>query len=161
LFLSGFAIQRRTLNDLRKAIRQPPRPSPKSYLPDRFKAATTELEDGTIIILESEAEREAREQSEAVTIQIDATSPGQSPNEERVEEEESERQAREPDKPIEGMTERELNVWQQSQKDQPNPDPESVNQKPLSRSERRRLIKEEIHRLSHDSEPVLYQRRLW
>jgi hypothetical protein len=32
---------------------------------------------------------------------------------------------------------------------------------PVSRAERRRLIKEEIQRLSQSEERVYYQRRLW
>lgn len=40
-----------------------------------------------------------------------------------------------------------------------NPDEEI--QKPISRAERRRLIKEEISRLSQGEQPVYYQRRLW
>ncbi|ROV95434.1 hypothetical protein VMCG_08526 [Cytospora schulzeri] len=40
-----------------------------------------------------------------------------------------------------------------------NPDDEV--KKPISRAERRRLIKEEISRLSQGEQPVYYQRRLW
>lgn len=53
LFLSGCAIQQRTLRDLRAAIR--PRESPRARLPDRFRASTTELADGTVVLVESEA----------------------------------------------------------------------------------------------------------
>ncbi|KAL0475232.1 hypothetical protein QR685DRAFT_465870 [Neurospora intermedia] len=49
LFLSGYAIQQRTLRDLRAAIKPTPRPSPRTYLPDQFKKITTELPDGTIV----------------------------------------------------------------------------------------------------------------
>ncbi|KAK3365233.1 hypothetical protein B0T24DRAFT_724109 [Lasiosphaeria ovina] len=52
LFLSGYVIQQRTLRDLRAAIRPTPRPSPKIFLPDRFKQSTTELEDGTVIAVD-------------------------------------------------------------------------------------------------------------
>lgn len=41
------------------------------------------------------------------------------------------------------------------------PNPDDANQKPISRAERRRLIKEEIARLSQGEQPVYYQRRLW
>lgn len=41
-----------------------------------------------------------------------------------------------------------------------NPDDEEIK-KPISRAERRRLIKEEISRLSQGEQPVYYQRRLW
>lgn len=52
LFLSGYAIQQRTLRDLRLAIRPDPRPAPKIYLPDRFKQSTTELPDGRVVDLD-------------------------------------------------------------------------------------------------------------
>lgn len=39
--------------------------------------------------------------------------------------------------------------------------PDDDTKKPVSRAERRRLIKEEIMRLSQADEPVYYQRRLW
>lgn len=39
--------------------------------------------------------------------------------------------------------------------------PNDETQKPVSRAERRRLIKEEIARLSAGNQPVYYQRRLW
>lgn len=50
LFLSGYAIQQRTVRNLRAAIR--PDTSPQLYLPDRFRDATTELADGTIVMLD-------------------------------------------------------------------------------------------------------------
>lgn len=39
--------------------------------------------------------------------------------------------------------------------------PDDETKKPVSRAERRRLIKEEILRLSQGDEPVYYQRRLY
>ncbi|KUI54291.1 hypothetical protein VP1G_01541 [Cytospora mali] len=39
--------------------------------------------------------------------------------------------------------------------------PDDETKKPISRAERRRLIKEEISRLSQGEQPVYYQRRLW
>ncbi|KAJ4386379.1 hypothetical protein N0V93_009274 [Gnomoniopsis smithogilvyi] len=50
LFLSGYAIQQRTVRHLRAAIR--PDSSPQIFLPDRFRDDTTELEDGTIVMLD-------------------------------------------------------------------------------------------------------------
>ncbi|KAK1779984.1 hypothetical protein QBC45DRAFT_120268 [Copromyces sp. CBS 386.78] len=49
LFLSGYAIQQRTVRDLRQAIKPTPRPSPRTYLPDQFKKMKVELPDGTIV----------------------------------------------------------------------------------------------------------------
>lgn len=42
-----------------------------------------------------------------------------------------------------------------------NPDPLSKNKAPISRAERRKMIKEEIQRLAQSDKPVYYQRRLW
>ena len=42
-----------------------------------------------------------------------------------------------------------------------HPDPSVKTEKPISRAERRRLIKEEIRRLAQADKPVYYQRRLW
>lgn len=50
LFLSGYAIQQRTVRHLRAAIR--PETSPQLFLPDRFRDDTTELDDGTIVMLD-------------------------------------------------------------------------------------------------------------
>lgn len=41
------------------------------------------------------------------------------------------------------------------------PHPDDETKKPVSRAERRRLIKEEIMKLSQGETPVYYQRRLW
>lgn len=41
------------------------------------------------------------------------------------------------------------------------PNPNDETQKPISRAERRRLIKEEIQRLAQGEQAVYYQRRLW
>lgn len=57
-------------------------------------------------------------------------------------------------------TEMERNLRQQLEKNMRHPDPSAADQKLLSRAERRKLIKDEIRRLSHVEGP-LYQRRLW
>ncbi|GKT96266.1 hypothetical protein Ct61P_14116 [Colletotrichum tofieldiae] len=62
---------------------------------------------------------------------------------------------------LEKMDERERNIQGWKVKDQKNPDPDASNQKPISRAERRRLIKEELRRLAEGEEKVYYQRRLW
>ncbi|TPX10640.1 uncharacterized protein E0L32_008374 [Thyridium curvatum] len=61
LFLSGYFIQQRTLRTLRAAIREPPKPSPKIFLPDRFKIQTTELPDGTIIVLDGNSNNDGED----------------------------------------------------------------------------------------------------
>lgn len=42
-----------------------------------------------------------------------------------------------------------------------NPDPLSKNKAPISAAERRKMIKDEILKLSQSDKPVYYQRRLW
>lgn len=42
-----------------------------------------------------------------------------------------------------------------------NPDPLSKNKAPISRAQRRKMIKDEILRLAQSDKPVYYQRRLW
>ncbi|KAF3768691.1 hypothetical protein M406DRAFT_251469 [Cryphonectria parasitica EP155] len=110
LFLSGYVIQQRTVRHLRAAIR--PDSSPQIYLPDRFRDDTTELADGTIVMLD-EYGRPVRQEEE------------------------------------------------QQEQEQQRPAQEKPGEKPISRAERRRLIKEEIQRLSQGEEPLYYQRRLW
>ncbi|CAN8100418.1 unnamed protein product [Discula destructiva] len=66
LFLSGYVIQQRTVRNLRAAIR--PENSPQLILPDRFRDSTTELEDGTIVMLD-EYNRPVRLKAGRVSIQ--------------------------------------------------------------------------------------------
>lgn len=42
-----------------------------------------------------------------------------------------------------------------------HPDPRAKNPLPITRAERRKLVKEEIRRLAQADRPVYYQRRLW
>ena len=58
------------------------------------------------------------------------------------------------------LTQRERNERAQLEPTLRHPDPNAVDQRPVSREERRRLIKEELRRLSHIEGPS-YQRRLW
>lgn len=67
----------------------------------------------------------------------------------------------EDDKQRDNKNERDQNLREWTQKNQRNPDPEAVNQKSVSRAERRRMIREEIQRLSQMDEPLYYQRRLY
>lgn len=46
-------------------------------------------------------------------------------------------------------------------RDQLDENPDEEGKKPISRAERRRMIKEEIQRLSQGDQPIYYQRRLW
>ncbi len=158
LFFSGYAIQQRTLRDLRAAIRQPARPSPKIFLPDRFQKSTTELEDGTIVVLLDDDDDGKRHGDDPVVVEVKSTvSEGDDHETEAaprpVEEEEDRRILYDP-KP---------QPWK-AQKPVPfdkMPNPDGKPEKPISRAERRRRIKEEIKRLSMGESPIYYQRRLW
>ena len=142
LFLSGYAIQQRTLRDLRAAIKPSPRPSPKIFLPDRFQKSTTELEDGTIVAVDDDFDVPRRKTQGALVVEVKQTLPEGA---EGLQEQ----------KPVvddnEGPTRTARGDEAQSDK----------VEKPISRAERRRRIKEEIMQLSQGEERGYYQRRLW
>ncbi|OTA08373.1 hypothetical protein A9Z42_0000550 [Trichoderma parareesei] len=181
LFLSGYAIQQRTLRELRAAIR--PRESPKAHLPEEFRGALTDIEESRLLVVETEAQRWSREarglvppQSHVSDAEIqvedapaDAESKAEPESEHKQQrgEEEEEEQHKvavpdgEPTKEQLAM----LKKIQQSVADKAwaveNPDPLSKNKAPISRAERRKMIKDEIQRLAQSDKPVYYQRRLW
>lgn len=210
LFLSGYAIQQRTVRHLRAAIK--PDTSPHIFLPDRFRDDTTELADGTIVMLDDygrpvriksgrisigkapesggagEWHDEHPEGGETVQVEIHETLPDifdQQDHAQKV-------MAAEDSAAVEGSAEtHELQVAEQSAPPpapaeehadapaQPRPAPwevrkedlpkeqepienvEEGDQKPISRAERRRVIKEDIQKLSQGETPLYYQRRLW
>ncbi|EMR69661.1 hypothetical protein UCREL1_3314 [Eutypa lata UCREL1] len=146
LFLSGYVVQQKTLNKLRAAVSQQmaPRPSPKIYLPDRFKQETTELEDGTIIALEEE-EDGIIEKDDVVIIEVHPTM-----QDDRAQ------------KPLPASDDDDDNEPAGEPMDKIEEDAKRAGEEqPISRAERRRRIKAEIQRLSQGDEPVYYQRRLW
>ncbi|GFP57436.1 hypothetical protein TASIC1_0008027700 [Trichoderma asperellum] len=179
LFLSGYAIQQRTLRDLRAAIR--PRQSPKAHLPEEFRGALTDIEESGLIVLETEGQRWSREARSMgpqarvsdAEIQVEET-PAEpesepesepEPKAEQKEEEQREAPAAVPDgEPTKKQLEM-LEKIQQSVADKSwaveNPDPLSKNKAPISRAQRRKMIKDEILRLAQSDKPVYYQRRLW
>ncbi|PTB64702.1 hypothetical protein BBK36DRAFT_1135887 [Trichoderma citrinoviride] len=177
LFLSGYAIQQRTLRELRAAIR--PRESPKAHLPEEFRGALTDIEESQLLVVETEAQRWSREARGLVPpqshvsdaeIQVEDTlveGVESKPEPEPEQEEEQQQQHKvavpggEPTKEQLAM----LDAIQKSVADKSwaveNPDPLSKNKAPISRAERRKMIKEEIQRLAQSDKPVYYQRRLW
>ncbi|CAP67842.1 uncharacterized protein PODANS_1_17220 [Podospora anserina S mat+] len=176
LFLSGYTIQQRTLREIRASINRP-KPSPKIFLPDRFKQSTTELEDGTIVIiedenisrpprplkeilLEEEKEKELEREREVVISVVPTV-----PTEEEVLAEK--KQVEEKEKKEGGLL-----GWMRTGKkaekktegddgEQEGEDGEEGPQKPISRAERRKRIKEELMRLAQGEERGWYQRRLY
>ncbi|CAG9940564.1 unnamed protein product [Clonostachys rosea f. rosea IK726] len=156
LFLSGYVIQQRTLRDLRTAIRpRQPRHKPQMHLPDQFKKHTQRLADGTVVQIESEAEREANKRP----VQHIEVAPTVSRAEEpRLE-------VRHTDKVV---SREKLAIVEQLQADvarkswaAEHPDPLVKSRVPITRAERRRLIREELRKLSDAEESVYYQRRMY
>ncbi|KAK4456753.1 hypothetical protein QBC42DRAFT_292272 [Cladorrhinum samala] len=199
LFLSGYVIQQRTLREIRAAIKQPPKPSPKIFLPDRFKQSTTELEDGTIIIVDEDPDYQPFRPPH-VDVEIKPTEPevlqekeeGEEGKEGKEEEEGSsgaweeggeeegkeEKEAQE-GKKVEAESAQQPPSQQQQKgsggswwnrrpslpsfrKSSKDDSEKSNSQKPMSRAERRRRIREEIMKLAQgDGERAVYQRRLY
>ncbi|ETS84983.1 hypothetical protein PFICI_03008 [Pestalotiopsis fici W106-1] len=154
LFLSGYVIQQRTLRDLRKAIRPDPRPSPKIYLPDRFKQSTTELEDGTVVNIENHDDapsgNAAQQKKGDFVIEVRPSVPedvSQKPLNEKESHSDSDKGQSKSD--------------QNGKKKSDNTKQQAEEEEPISRAERRRRIKEEIRELSQGETPLYYQRRLW
>ncbi|KAK4199733.1 hypothetical protein QBC40DRAFT_281349 [Triangularia verruculosa] len=169
LFLSGYAIQQRTLRDIRASINRP-KPSPKIFLPDRFKQSTTELEDGTIVIIEDEnisrpprplkeilleEEEERRlEREREVAITVVPTVPTE---EEVLAEKKAERQKK---GGLLGWM-RGSKKAQKTEVDGGEGEEEDGPPKPISRAERRRRIKEDLMKMAQGEERGWYQRRLY
>ncbi|KAL3965200.1 hypothetical protein VFPFJ_06130 [Purpureocillium lilacinum] len=179
LFLSGYAIQQRTLRDLRAAIRpRETRPSPKAHLPDRFRTTTTELEDGTVVLVESDADKEAKEVEQLVAtahmpedekasheVKSDNAQEKQRHRQRHRQQQQQPASRKENAGPV---SERQRSIIAQLQADVAakswgveHPDPLKKSKVPITRAERRRLIKEEIQRLAQSEQRVYYQRRLW
>lgn len=148
LFMSGYVLQQRTLNKLRTAVIQQmqPRPSPKIYLPEKFKTQDTAAEfGGSASFLDSQGQKNGDlsidgsngDNADTIYVEIRPTEPD-------VKEGQSSQDSQDIDDAAE----------------QQQLDPETA-EKPLSSAARRRKIKEEIRRLAQSGEPVYYQRRLW
>lgn len=170
LFLSGYTLQQRTLNDLRAAIRPDfVKPSPRAHLPDYFQRTTTTLDDGTVIVGPSEADRDEQMR---IAKKYELQSPD-GPSRDTTETVKPPAAQQQKEKPLSGdghgdATQeqlRTLSLLQIHAAKQAwgvaHPDPLAKNPLPISRAERRRLIKEEIQRLAQDKKPLYYQRRLW
>ncbi|KAK2024290.1 hypothetical protein LX32DRAFT_109779 [Colletotrichum zoysiae] len=173
LFLSGYIIQQRTLGQLRQAIKPDSRPSPKAsyYVPEHLKAAAADgagkLDQIVIEVKPTVPERQQQQHQQQGKKKDKAGQKAagwtsdmwQKMTGSLSEKEEEGGGVSKED--LENMDERERNIEGWKVKDQKNPDPEASNQKPISRAERRRLIKEELRRLAEGQEKVYYQRRLW
>jgi hypothetical protein len=215
LFLSGYALQQRTLKHLREAIKPKPKPAPSPliFLPERFKHAdrfnrdTTELEDGTVVVIEKTKlvrdgagrrasgrsavrsddgdfageEEDAAELSERQRMQreklmqeiLSAYPKSTQPKDVEDEEVETIDEGAEPEPElISSAEDSEIDAQQvlpsTESEMEARPEEEEVlppvigpSEKPISKAERRRRIREDIQRLALADQPVYYQRRLW
>ncbi|KAG6082244.1 hypothetical protein E4U31_001783 [Claviceps sp. LM219 group G6] len=198
LFLSGYTLQQRTLQDLRVAIRPDhTRPSPKAHLPGYFKRQTTTLDDGTVIVRQSQADvdeqewlakkYELRAPKASVKSGKANSDTSSSASEQQINKEkengglEGENQSSWPGgdeterKAVVGTsdtraeaTEEQLRILSaltahaaQQAWGVDHPDPLTKNRLPITKAERRKLIKEEIQKLAQTDRPMYYQRRLW
>ncbi|KAK4162444.1 hypothetical protein QBC43DRAFT_321383 [Cladorrhinum sp. PSN259] len=196
LFLSGYAIQQRTLREIRAAIKAPPKPSPKIFLPDRFKQSTTELEDGTIIIVDDPDYESSRPPTMHVDVEVKPTEPESDKSEAQQEQDgeaaaaSEDQQQQQPEgqddkdnvnavvveepkkakvaaeKSGGGLTKTTTPWWRRpfsSPFGNKQSEEEKLKaQKPMSRAERRKRIREEIMKLAQgDGETGVYQRRLY
>ncbi|KAI9167563.1 Amidophosphoribosyltransferase [Paramyrothecium foliicola] len=147
LFLSGYVLQQRTLRELRAAVRprEPRRskPSPQVYLPDQFKTPTETEINSNDMVVGAAANKDRADQVEPVVIEVVQTMP----------EVTSPQQARD-DVPSEKLAILESIQNRATQKSWAvdNPDPDSKSRVPVSRAERRRMIKAEIQKLSRIEE---------
>jgi hypothetical protein len=147
LFLSGYAIQQRTLRDLREAIKPRPKPSPLIFLPDRFHTSTTELEDGTVVEISGSSSLDREKEVIQVRPSVSEDQAVLIDNEKQS--------AKDRDNT------RELKSRDGKGKQLQQVGGDGKKEKPISRAERRRRIKEEIRQLSEAKKPMYYQRRLW
>lgn len=119
------------------------------YLPDHFKPTTEVLSDGTVVQGESAAEKEQKQ----MLIEVSPSVP---------EQEQKRREGGEaaPSEKV-AMVEQLKAQMEQKSWAVEHPDPLVKSKVPISRAERRRLIKEEIQKLSQSEDEIYYQRRLW
>ncbi|KAF4983163.1 hypothetical protein FZEAL_1386 [Fusarium zealandicum] len=151
LFISGYVIQQRTLRELRVAIKpKPVRPSTKVYLPEKFKTRTKELDDGSVVDIDTEADIEARRQR--LLIEVKETMP-------------EDKEAGESDaalqRNIEIVKQLQAKVVEKMSAPEGHVEAPVRNHKPVSRAKRRKMIKQELQRLAQSDEPAYYQRRTW
>lgn len=150
LFLSGYVLQQRTLRDLRAAIREPARPKPVTFLPDRFKYSTTELPDGTTVTIDPELGLPAPKQpgGQQVVIEVKPTVP----------QEVGTAKGRSLD---DGIKSPKVDSGKARKAQGNKGKKEDKKPKRETAAQRRRRIKDEIRKMSHGTRPMMYQRRLW
>lgn len=135
------------------------------HLPDHFKQRSQQLPDGTVVQMESEAQRDAnRRPAQHVDIEVAPSTADEEPW--RRDDDDDDRDVIiEAKRPVSREKLAIIEQLQQSVADKSwaveHPDPLVKSRVPISAAERRRLIREELHKLSMSDEPIYYQRRLY
>lgn len=132
----------------------------KSHLPERFKARITELEDGSIVFYESEADEEARQQRQHIEIResTNPKPPASDPDKTRANQEEEMKKATQKQRQM--LQDIQSKIAQQSWAVE-NPDPWAKSKVPVDAVERRQMIRDELKRLSISDGPVPWSKRIW
>lgn len=156
------------------------KPSPKAHLPDYFTRETVRLQDGTVVVRESLADKDekARIAKKYELREDEAKAKTKTKTKEKQKQGDDVRLApeqREHHGEAQGVggtkrqaTEEQLAMLETIKERAAgqawgvdHPDPLAKNPLPVTRAERRKLIKDEIQRLAQAERPVYYQRRLW
>jgi len=168
LFLSGVAIQHRTLRNLQSAIKPMAVSEPLVYLPDRFKKTTTELEDGTIVTLADDwtEDERARALAKGIRLEVRPTPQSSTDNDNKQQKPLQPQQQSPPKDKHQVKNEKnkesvdKMKDGKKGKKDSSSStsdapaEEQEEEEQPLSRAERRRRIKEEIQRLAQGGDNV-------
>ena len=144
-----------------------PKPEPpKIFLPDRFNKMTTELADGTIVVIDTDDEITNANGQVIITADNAPSKSQASPHAGGHSDKDRQEAAKivVEVRPSKSGAEDEV----QSKKAQKEagksvlvPEVPEKQQKPVSKAERRRRIKEELMNMAANEKPVYYQRRLY
>lgn len=168
LFISGYMLQQRTLNELRAAI-QPrgiprgaqrvtsPSPYAHAYLPEHFREKKTQLEDGTVVV-ESDAQREARQQGRVIEVTMTEKTPKVVPKAKPDVDFKVNQNAKQENIDIVEQLKAKMKEAMAPERPQ---DVAVMKDKPLSRAQRRKMIKQDLRKSSQAEDPAYYQRRMW
>ncbi|KAJ4135854.1 hypothetical protein NW768_003456 [Fusarium equiseti] len=150
LFISGYIIQQRTLNQLRTAIkpRVDTRTSPRVYLPEKFQVRTKELEDGRVIDIDTEADIEVRRQRLLVEVKESKPNVDVEGNDALV-------------RNLEIIKQLQAKVVDKMSTPEGHVEAPVANHKPVSKAKRRKMIKQELQKSAQAEDGLYYQRRMW
>ncbi|KAK8070907.1 hypothetical protein PG997_011110 [Apiospora hydei] len=148
-----------------------PRPSPKVnhyQQPDRFKRSTTELPDGTVVEVDDDGNIITEDGVSEAKVDPDAIRAPRMPQKLQSSRWLEVRPTTPEDVALRRLQEQQIlketeEAWRRKEvEDEKRKKAELEGpEKPLSRAERRRRIKQDIRDLSQGEGPVYYQRRLW